>query len=281
MTATLRHGDRSQAVRNLQKQLNANGADLNVDADYGDITEIAVRVYQLSVGLVSDGIAGPKTFASLSGIPSDQLLKHADLVNAALRLNVSLASLYAVNEVESNGLGFLANGKPVILFERHIMYRQLATPRLETDDADELQRHADQLAALNPALINKTPGGYAGGTAEHQRLSTARLLDDTAALESTSWGVFQIMGLHWPRLGYPNVQTFATAMHTNEMLQLEAFVRFIETDPALHKALKLRRWADFAKQYNGPNYQRNAYDSKLQRAFERHAGYLGDSEQAA
>ena len=268
---TLRHGDRSQAVRILQKNLNAHGAQLVIDGDYGDNTETAVRTYQLKVGLVVDGVAGSKTQTSLAGGDCTQLLKNADLVNAAKRLDVPLASVYAVNEVESLGKGFLDNGKPVILFERHIMYRQLAAPRHDDDVSAELKRHADQLAATNPALVNPKPGGYAGGTAEHQRLSNARLIDDSAALESTSWGGFQIMGFHWQRLGYASVQDFVAAMSSSESQQFDAFVRFIETDPVLHKALKARKWADFAKLYNGPDYKRNLYDIKLQRAYERHA----------
>ncbi|MBV5553030.1 N-acetylmuramidase family protein, partial [Pseudomonas aeruginosa] len=46
---------------------------------------------------------------------------------------------------------------------------------------------------------------------------------------------------------------------------------FIDTDPALHKALKARKWADFARLYNGPDYKRNLYDTKLARAYEQHA----------
>ena len=272
MTTTLRHGDRSQAVRILQKNLNNHGAKLVVDGDYGDVTETAVRAYQVKVGLVADGVAGTKTQTSLAGGDCAQLLRNNDLVKAAERLDVPLASIYAVNEVESNGKGFLDNGKPVILFERHIMYRQLATPRHDGDDPAELKRHADQLAIVNPALVNQKPGGYVGGTAEHQRLAMARLIDDTAALESASWGAFQIMGFHWKRLGYSSVQDFVTAMSAGESQQFDAFTRFIETDPALHKALKARKWAEFAKLYNGPNYQRNLYDIKLQRAYERHAG---------
>ncbi|APC15096.1 peptidoglycan-binding protein [Pseudomonas frederiksbergensis] len=268
---TLRHGDRSQAVRILQKNLNNHGAKLTVDGDYGDATETAVRAYQLKVGLVADGIAGTKTQSSLTGGDCVQLLKNADLVNAAQRLDLPLASVYAVNEVESRGKGFLDNGKPVILFERHIMYRQLVTPRHDSDDPAELKRQADQLALTNPALVNPKAGGYVGGTAEHQRLSNARLIDDTTALESASWGAFQIMGFHWKRLGYASVQDFVAAMSASESQQFDAFVRFIETDPALHKALKARKWAEFAKLYNGPNYQRNLYDIKLQRAYERHA----------
>ena len=123
--STLRHGDRSQAVRVLQKNLNNHGAKLIIDGDYGDGTEAAVRAYQLKVGLVADGIAGSKTQAILAGNDCQQLLKNADLVNAAQRLDVPLASVYAVNEIESKGKGFLDNGKPVILFERHIMYLSL------------------------------------------------------------------------------------------------------------------------------------------------------------
>ena len=39
MTTLLRHGDRSQAVRDLQKKLNVQGAKLVADGDYGDATE--------------------------------------------------------------------------------------------------------------------------------------------------------------------------------------------------------------------------------------------------
>lgn len=268
---TLRHGDRSQAVRLLQKNLNNHGAKLDVDGSYGDDTEAAVRSYQLKVGLVVDGVAGEKTQTSLAGGDCTQLLRNNDLIAAAERLGVPLASIYAINEVESKGKGFLDNGKPVILFERHIMHRQLAKVRHEGDDPAELKRHADQLAAVNPALVNPKSGGYSGGTAEHQRLSMARLIDDTAALESASWGAFQIMGFQWQRLGYTSVQDFVAAMSAGESQQFDAFTRFIETDPVLHKALKARKWAEFAKLYNGPDYERNLYDVKLQRAYERHA----------
>ena len=267
---SLRHGDRSQAVRYLQTTLNYNGARLIVDGHYGDTTEAAVRVYQLSIGLVADGIAGPKTQTALAGNDCQQLLKNVDLVNAAQRLDVPLAAVYAVNEVESKSMGFLDIGKPVILFERHIMYRQLSKVRHESDNPADLKRRADQLAAAHPAIVNPKAGGYVGGSAEHQRLGSARVLNDIAALESASWGAFQIMGFHWKRLGYASAQDFVASMSTNESQQFDAFVRFIETDPALYKALKARKWVEFAKLYNGPDYQRNLYDIKLQRAYERH-----------
>jgi lysozyme family protein len=267
---TLRHGDRNQAVRMLQQQLNQAGASLFLDGDYGNETEKAVRAYQLKVGLVDDGVAGPKTQAALAGADCSKLLGHAHLVAAAKRLGVDLASVYAVNEVESSGSGFLSNGKPKVLFERHVMHRQLSTPRHADDDAAVLKAHADDLAKVYPALVNTKPGGYAGGTAEHQRLAQARLIDATCAAESASWGAFQIMGYHWQRLGYASVEDFTTRMATSEAEQLEAFVRFIEADPALHKAIKAKKWAEFAKRYNGPAYARNLYDVKLERAYQHY-----------
>lgn len=267
----LEHGSKGQAVRLLQQALNQAGAKLFLDGDFGDETEKAVRAYQLKVGLVADGVAGAKTLAALAGADCRKLLSNATLVAAAKRLGVDLASIYAVNEVESAGAGFLANGKPKILFERHQMHRLLSTPRHPDDDAAALKAHADHLATLHPNLVNERAGGYAGGTAEHQRLANARMLDALCAAEACSWGAFQIMGYHWQRLGYASLDDFTTRMAASEAEQFEAFVRYIEAEPALHKALKAKKWAEFAKRYNGPAYARNLYDVKLERAYQRHA----------
>lgn len=194
---TLRHGDRSQAVRDLQRKLNAKGAKLATDGDYGDATEDAVRAYQLKAGLVSDGVAGPKTQASLMGLDVRKLLKHSDLVKASQRLGVPVAAVYALNEVESQGCGFFDNGKPVILFERHVMYERLQVARDPADDQEQLNLRAAELAQQVPNLVSPKAGGYIGGTAEHQRLAQASQFDEQAALESASWGGFQVMGYHW------------------------------------------------------------------------------------
>ena len=280
MTEALKHGDKGLAVRRLQQQLNAHGVQLATDGDYGDETEKAVRAYQAKIGLVVDGKAGEKTLAALAGTDCSKLLRNATLAAAAKRLGVELAAIYAVNEVESAGSGFLATGKPKILFERHVMHQRLALPRAEDDDQSALRRHADELAVQFPALVNTKPGGYIGGAAEHQRLAQARMIDALCANESASWGAFQIMGYHAERLGYASVDEFVRLMSQDENQQFEAFVRFIEADPALHKALKGKKWAAFAKAYNGPAYARNLYDVKLERAYEQHAN-CGCSKESA
>lgn len=263
MSQILTLGSRGQDVATLQRLLKVRGAALDVDGDFGEETEQAVRAFQRAAGLVDDGRAGPKTLAALQGGDCSRLLQRADLLRAAQRLDLPLATVYAVNEVESLGEGFLANGRAKILYERHQMRRQLQSNRPDLD--------IEALALRTPNLVNAKPGGYAGGTAEWQRLGHARQIDDPSALESTSWGAFQIMGYHWPRLGYASAADLVAAMGRSESAQFDAFVRFIETDPALHKALRARKWAQFARRYNGPAYAQNLYDVKLARAYDRHA----------
>lgn len=271
MTELLRNGSRGLAVRNLQAALALAGFKINIDGDFGDNTEAVVRDYQRRVGLVDDGVAGPKTQAALQGYDTSRYLKRKDLQQAAERLGVPLASVMAVNQVESRGEGFAANGRPVILFERHVMHARLQANGLSAAEADA---HA----AKHPALVNRSTGGYIGGTAEHQRLAQAQQIHAIAALESASWGLFQIMGYHWQRLGYLDAQHYADTMALSEAAQLDAFVSFIEADPALHKALKARNWKQFARIYNGPAYAKNLYDVKLARAY---AQFAEAQEQAA
>ncbi|MBN3816815.1 DUF3380 domain-containing protein, partial [Paraburkholderia sp. Se-20369] len=246
----------------LQRQLVAAGARLDTDAIYGSATRTAVLAFQASHGLVADGIAGQKTWSTLAAGQRDpRHLADADLQRAADQLQVDLAAVRAVNEVESHGAGFLPDGRPVILYERHIMYRQLAAAGMD----------ADALAAKYPALVNPKRGGYAGNAAEYARLASARQISAACALEASSWGAFQIMGFHWSTLDYPDVFAFVEAMKASEAEHLEAFVRFILADKAMLAALRARKWAKFAELYNGKAYAENLYDVKLERAFDRYS----------
>lgn len=267
MERILRLGDVGLDVRHLQQQLNHHGATprLTEDGHFGPLTEAAVRVAQRRFGLVVDGIAGPKTLATLAaGDRPANLLTEGDLERAAAALDVPLAAVKAVNEVESRGLGFLADGRPVILFERHIMHRRLALAGIAPDV------YVDSM----PQIVNTRRGGYLGGAAEHRRLDQARTLHAPSAIESASWGLFQIMGFHWELLGYDSAAQYEACMRHSEGKQLDAFVRFIIANPNLHTALRDRKWARFAAGYNGPAYKDNNYDVRLARAYSRHAANL-------
>jgi len=60
-------GERGQRVKDLQTRLNAMGAHLAVDGQFGPATLAAVRALQKKYGLKTDGLVGPKTTAALRG----------------------------------------------------------------------------------------------------------------------------------------------------------------------------------------------------------------------
>jgi hypothetical protein len=96
------------------------------------------------------------------------------------------------------------------------------------------------------------------------------ITSQAVAVGACSWGVFQIMGYHWQELGFPAAR-IPDAMFASEGNQLDAFVRYVQNDPALLKALRAHKWADFARLYNGPAYAENSYDAKLAAAYARFA----------
>jgi len=174
---------------------------------------------------------------------------------AAAALGCELAAIKAVAEVESRGEAFLNDGRPPILFERHVFSRR-------TDGRFDEQY---------PDISNPAPGGYEGGAAEYGRLMDAICLDERAALESASWGRFQIMGFNFRAAGYGSVEPFVSAMCDSEELQLKAFVAFVRFH-GLDAYLRTKNWPAFAEGYNGPAYRRNRYDEKIAAAYARHAG---------
>lgn len=61
----LQYGSSGSAVRHLQSALVAQGYELDVDGDFGDATDAAVRHFQDANDLDVDGVAGPATLAAL------------------------------------------------------------------------------------------------------------------------------------------------------------------------------------------------------------------------
>ena len=178
---------------------------------------------------------------------------------AAQTLNVEVAAIRAVHQVESAGrTGFLPDGRCLILFEGHIFWAQLKKAGIPPEPHQ----------AANPDILfpKWDKSSYRGGVAEYHRLHRACLIHHEAALKSTSWGMFQIMGFNHNLCGYDSVLTCAAAMQLSRDYQLRAFVSFIQ-NTGLDVLLRAHRWAEFARQYNGPLYKENRYDEKLEAAY--------------
>jgi hypothetical protein len=170
------------------------------------------------------------------------------------RLQVTVAELWAVLNVETRGCGFLADRRPMILFERHIFSRETA----------------HQFDISYPDISNRNSGGYgAGGDAQYERLYRALALDRKAALRSTSWGIGQLMGFNAEISGYAGVEEMVAAMTISENHQLLGMAGEI-TSNRLDRALRAHDWAAFARGYNGPAYAKNSYDTRLAAAYQKY-----------
>lgn len=168
-------------------------------------------------------------------------------------LAVEEAALRAVAEVESAGSGFLPDGLPKILFEGHAFHR-LTGGRFDSEEDISYPRW--------------DKSKYKGGRGEWTRLTKAAALDRAAALQSASWGMFQLMGFNYGLCGYHDVEAFVSDHHKSADEHLKAFARFIGR-PQFLTALRKKDWATFARHYNGAGYAANAYDKKMSRAYER------------
>ena len=270
----------SNAVSQAQNMLIGLGYRLSVDGKFDKNMQAAVMAFQWENQLVMDGIICEKTWKLLTLMgghfidqSTSRYLAESDLHKAAERLGVELAAIKAVNEVESSGTGFL-NNHPKILFERHVFWK-----RLKLHDLDP-----ELYTVGNKNILQSKAGGYRGGVQEIQRLELAKAIHSDAALESASWGLFQIMGYHWKRLGYVSVNDFTQRMMRSEAEQLGAFIRFIEVNDLAkllrlslgQQRLELKNFEKFARRYNGPAYRKNKYHTKMLAAYTKYNENLSD-----
>jgi hypothetical protein len=174
-------------------------------------------------------------------------LTQTGVATAANRAGAGVPELWAVISVETSGCGFLPDRRPKILFERHIFHR-LTGGRYD---------------ATAPDISQPTSGGYGEpGANQYDRLAVAQQLDATAALQSASWGLGQVMGENFAAAGFADVAGMVAAMVASEDNQLLAMAAFV-AHSGLTPALSQHDWAAVARGYNGPDYAANNYDGLL------------------
>jgi hypothetical protein len=264
----LKQGVVSSEVQFLQSLLDVGGIFLVPDGHFGPGTARALKEFQERHSLTVDGIAGPQTWRKLAEIFPDDfrdlgvkyIITLKNFEEAAEALNCEVAAVQAVHQVESRGVGFIEDGRPVILFEGHVFWRELKKRNI--DPQEHLGGNQDIL------YPNWSRDYYSGRKYQYERLDKAMEIHTEAALSSASWGLFQIMGYHGPHIGYSSIQSFVDAQYDSARNHLEAFVGFIKANN-LGQHLIDKDWAAFARGYNGPGYAQNRYDEKLAEAFAR------------
>lgn len=162
--------------------------------------------------------------------------------------SIGVSSIKAISEVEGSGSGFDKNtGKIKIQFEPH-WFKKLSKLFSGIWSLNKVDVQSKEWLAFNDAFA-KNPN---------------------KAMESTSWGIMQVMGFHWKRLGFKSVGDMVEFAKKSERNQLYLGLKFIQTDSRIFKALQQKNWKLVAYYYNGSNYKINNYDKKLEQAEIKH-----------
>jgi N-acetylmuramidase len=191
-------------------------------------------------------------------------LTDVDYEAAAKLLKCDVPTIKAVAEVESSGNGFLTDGRVKILFEGHQFYKY-------TKGAYAVSHPAICYKKWTTKFYTKGATGDIRGAGELARLAEAMALNPTAALLSASYGKFQIMGFNFAVAGFTSVDEFYQAMQVSEGEHLNAFCNYVKGN-AIDDELRNHNWASFALRYNGAEYKKNQYDTKLAKAYKKYSG---------
>lgn len=177
-----------------------------------------------------------------------------DLPRIGAMIGVGEDEVHAFIEAETRGAGFDAQGRPRILFEPHVFYRNLAGAA------------RDRAVKAGLACADWGQLAYGKESEQYGKLERALRIDESAALKACSWGLGQVLGENHVAAGYATVQAMVADFLLDEDNHLEAAIRFIKAN-GLDDELRRHDWAAFARGYNGPGYRKNGYDSKLAAAF--------------
>jgi len=199
-----------------------------------------------------------------------QKLQPNDVAEAAQAIGVTEAHLRTVMEVECNGHGFDAAGRPEILFEPHKFWANLG------NTAKRQMAYQQGLAypkwGMKP--YPKTQDG------RYAQIEAACQIDETAALKSASWGLGQIMGSEFDECGYDSPQAMVQAFcesERNQAFGMAYLIKYRGLDKQMLEFPEIGACRSFALHYNGGGYEKNRYHTKLHDAYIRWAKRLQSS----
>ena len=190
-------------------------------------------------------------------VGTGHLLSGEDFARAARQIGCDEAAIRAVTVVEARGQGFDAKRRPIILPERHVLYRNLS--------GEKRQRAVNQGLAYSNWQTGRYPATQDG---RYELLGRMIEIDEPGGLMAASWGIGQVLGENYKLCGFATPRALVEKCLEGEGGQLDVMVGFI-LGKGLGDELRRRDWAGFAYGYNGKSYAKNEYDVKLDRAYRR------------
>lgn len=219
-----------------------------------------IKLNQLTIPLLlEDGVGGPKTRDAIyqvfrckkpSKVTESQLLDYARKLGDS-----SVQRLKAIAKIETGSGAWAQDGLPRILYERHYFYRVV--------------KKTLYLPSKQLQFLAKQDGGGYGFSWE--KLAHAACIHPIGAFSSVSMSTFQVMGSYYQALGYATPLDMLYEVSRTEAAHYQLLMGYILNIAKIKSAfLKISKNPetnrDFAKRYNGANYQQNQYHVKLANA---------------
>lgn len=197
-------------------------------------------------------------------------------------LSVESQSLLAVMMVESAGKPFGRDGRPIVRFENHIFWNQWGKTHKSKfeihfmfgrnadgtarSDAKRWMGHFFRKDMSSPWRQLHVDSSQVTQDLEWEVLEFAMSLAGDQAINSTSFGLSQIIGFNSTQAGYSSPKEFMSCMNSEKM-QIVAMAEFIKNDRRLLEAIRTLDFVAFAKVYNGPG-QPVIYGNRMKDIFE-------------
>lgn len=175
-----------------------------------------------------------------------------DYQRGAAGLGAEPLNLMAVSAIESSGENFWTLGN-----------KQVAVIRPEAHWFSHYTGHKYDQSHPHISRPSWDPSVAAKSRAEAwDQFEEMAGLNHNAAIRSTSWGPFQIMGFHAETLGYDPDQFVDEIDGPDDDGQMDTFVSFVKADPRLLRAIRRGDWDTWETVYNGGGYG-GAYARKI------------------
>lgn len=200
--------------------------------------------------------------------------QYGEVIKALLPENMDYAAAIAVFSVESTGEPFGPYMRPIIRFEVHKFWDFCG--KWNPAKFDEHFRYDKKIRWTNHFFRKFTTDPFVElhirGPESQQREWEAFYVASglvngavDAAIQATSFGFGQLLGVHYERLGYEKPTDFLEAQFSLSA-QLHDFFKFIRTDVKLLAAIETKDWKTFARIYNGTG-QVDTYSAWLSEAY--------------
>ena len=242
----IKRGSRGEEVKSFQGFLIrlgflSRGSD---DGISGPNTVKSIKAYQRACGLPDDGVAGRMTMkcAADDGWVFESAPSSAQ-VEAANALGIPVEVVQTIENVESGG-------RPsAIRFEPHLFLR-----------------HRPSLSLDIP--FTKGPRGFSVTRSETDQsaFEHAFEFDPDAAVKSTSWGLYQVLGSHLIK-AYGSAQHGVDSFYADPLdASYKLLVSWFKGNRPALAAARAKDWVELARRYNGPGNV-EAYSAAMAREY--------------